>query len=398
MKILEGLGRFYHFDIFAFAETASEQRIRWLTALALFWVCVIALSNLYFSATLLGMFDNEPGIGMRLTAFSPVELITLTEAQRGYYGLLFLTVFYLCFIFLLNFSDLYVLGKVNDGRLPWENIFVHSVAQVLIGVLIFVELPVQDWVLNGFNTAIAWLDKIDINMGLPFIWVALFIYVIDDILFYIGHRLCHNVRFMWKLGHMTHHRNRQLSQPTTVPDFPFFFLNGSTGSFVTLIIGRAIFFKMLADISAAEAVMATLVITLLKIINHTVSHSISAYELFSRYRWLAWWEKFFVTGRVHYTHHSSLPEHNVANGCNFAAQFVWIDKLLGTYGKPVNEIPPTGLFHDPNYPGNPWKYSLEEWRKMLLELRYNKLRYWPKILFGHATYEPPVPVRVGVDA
>src|SRR5690606_16514153 len=220
---------------------------------------------------------------------------------------------------------------------------------------------------------------------------VLVMYVLDDVFFYIGHRLAHNVRVIWKLGHMQHHRPTYLTSATSASDFGAFFLNGGGGSFVTAIIGKAVFFKLLSTADTSHALIAAFMIAILKIINHTVSHSYSAYLVFSKYKWLALLERFFVTGRIHYVHHSKLPEHNVASGCNFAAQFVWIDKLMGTYAAPSQQIPPTGLFHEINPPGNPIKFALDQWIKLGRELYLNHPKYWLKILFADPSYTPPNP-------
>ena len=86
----------------------------------------------------------------------------------------------------------------------------------------------------------------------------------------------------------------------------------------------------------------------------------------------------------------SLPEHNLAHGCNFAATFSVWDKLFGTFARAPHEVPPTGLFHDEDPPGNPWKFAYAEWVKLLLELKRNRAQHWGMILFGPADYEPPI--------
>jgi len=382
--------RLYHFDAYSLAASLSERTTRRLTWIALGWVIVFTLGNSFFELQMMGIFDGSPGIAVDLPRFSTIHPVPFHSDQFGFSALLSLLVFHQVLMLLVAYFDVRILKERNGGRLPWTNIFVHTLAQVLIGGAAFFDLHVRESLINLFSLSISWLDRFEPFFNLPFLCVAIGIYVLDDVFFYMGHRLCHNVRFMWKLGHVTHHRNRQLTHFTQVADWPAFFLDGGGGSFITKIVGSAVFLKLLTNLSSERALLTALCLATLRVINHTVSHSMSAYLLFSKYPWLASLEKFFVTGRIHYIHHSALPQHNVANGCNFAAQFVWIDKLLGTFGKPTPELPPTGLFHEPDYPGNPWKYALEEWRKMVVELRRNRFSCWIPILFGPAAYEPPV--------
>src|SRR5690606_19444707 len=110
----------------------------------------------------------------------------------------------------------------------------------------------------------------------------------------------------------------------------------------------------------------------------------------NRFKLMRWLRYVFVTAAVHYTHHSKEVAHNKKTGCNFAARFTFWDRLFGTYVEPSEKLPETGLFGNKvDYCNNPIRFILLPYYRFYLELKRNKLIYWPRILFGTTSYAPP---------
>lgn len=297
---------------------------------------------------------------------------------------------------LLSLLDVWVYQKSTRQEYPWEDVVVYKLGSgLVIASCALVFYPdVGGLLVTLFRHLFSTLASIGRTWGLglriPFVLLVALALVLDDLFFYVGHRLSHRVRLMWKLGHVNHHRTQRLNRLTASPDFQLFFLNGSRGSFVTQVIGRAFFFVLIGDVTPDQAVGGASLATVVRFLSASTAHSLSCYVLFARHPWLALLEHLFVIGRVHYVHHSSLPQHDVAHGCNFAATFSFWDKLFGTFVPAPVDVPATGLFHESESVGNPWKFAFVEWVTMFLELKRNSPRHWGKILFGPAEYEPPI--------
>ncbi len=386
-KLNKAVHTLYHFDIYEASSKLRPVHIRLAILLSLALPPTGLLIFFFASDSLLSDHTYS------FTNFASSPRVALEGSQT----LLMLMIGMVLFHQLLNAAlapiDLWVRSKHENKPIAWEDCFVFSLASGLIGAtgIVLINTPLANWLVELTDHLLTLFNTLEPITTIPFVYLVLLVYVLDDVFFYIGHRLAHNVRVIWKLGHMQHHRPPRLTSATSCADYPLFFLDGGGGSFVSNILGKAVFFKLFSEVNAEQALSAALIIASLRIINHSVSHSYAAYLLFSKNKYLAWLENFFVTGRIHYTHHSKWPEHNVASGCNFAAQFVWLDKLMGTYAKPSHAIPETGLFHETRPPGNPIKVALDQWIKLGRELYFNSPKYWLKILFGDPSYEPPVP-------
>ncbi len=377
----------YHFDIHQVSDQIPKPVVSILIGISLLVPPLIIMGGFFISMPELNNFKYA------FAGFSKSEALPIEGSKTLLLVLLGLIFFRFFLNAILAPIDLVVRAKREKKPIAWEDCFVFSLASVVIALagLLIIDAPVAEWLRSLVLGLFSFLDNINPIISMPFLLVAVLVYFFDDIFFYIGHRLSHNVRFMWKLGHMQHHRPTNLTTATQTGDFTAFFLNGGGGSFVTSIIGKTFFFKLFSDVDTSTAIWGAMLVAVFNVINHTMSHSYSTYFLFSKYKPLAWLEQVFVTGRIHYVHHSKLPEHNVAAGCNFAAQFTFIDRIMGTYAKPSHEIPPTGLFHEPIPPGNPIKFALDQWIKMGRELYFNSPKHWPKILFADPSYEPPIP-------
>jgi sterol desaturase/sphingolipid hydroxylase (fatty acid hydroxylase superfamily) len=214
--------------------------------------------------------------------------------------------------------------------------------------------------------------------------------LIGDFCFYWSHRLCHNVRFFWNLGHIYHHRNRNLSQLTCAIE-PTSVLLQAAGGLSLLLLP---FLTKLFAVDIHEAAWALLVVLIIDIWIDP-SHSPVLYWIEAKSRILKSLRWLFVTVCVHYTHHSRERHHNIHSGCNFGARLTIWDRIFGTYREPDDGLPETGLFSDTaDYCINPARYIFQPYVRMFDELRKNKIVHWPMIVFGPTTYLPPNPSRV----
>lgn len=399
-QLAEALWNFSIYEL----DIESKRRLRRTVRLLMIPVVVI-FSALLLLTTSFPMFPQPDAAGQVATGFvifsGPLSGMTPSVSygpENSIYWLIIIVNTYLLGLggeVVLSAVDVWVYGVTNHDEYPWEDVVVYKIGALFIAVtpLLFFYSDITGLLTRVMIFLFEYMRHVGQSVGLglrlPFVLLVGLSLLLDDLLFYVGHRLSHNVRFMWKLGHVNHHRTQRLTRLTAAPDFPFFFLNGSRGSFVTQVIGRSFFTVLLGDVTPNQAVGGAALATLIRFMSASTAHSLACYVLFAKCRWLAVLEEVFVVGRVHYVHHSSLPEHNLANGCNFAATFSVWDKLFGTFARAPHEVPPTGLFHDEDLPGNPWKFAYAEWVKLLLELKRNRAQHWGMILFGPADYAPP---------
>ena len=394
----------WHFNLYQLPPEKRRQLRRFLRFSIL--PLSLAFAGLILFTSLVPAFPHPDARGHVSTNFvlfsGPVSggMPTVSYgADSGLYWLILIVNTYLLGLggeVVLSLLDVWVYQETTRTEYPWEDVIVYKVGSLFVvafSALFF--YPNAGGFLAGLMIvlfeALGYLGRtLGLGLHIPFVLIVAFSLVFDDLLFYAGHRLSHNVRIMWKLGHVNHHRTQRLNRLTAATDFQLFFLNGSRGSFVTQVIGRAFFTVLIANVTPEQALGGATLVTIIRFMSASTSHSLAFYVLFAKHRWFAALEEVFVIGRVHYVHHSSLREHDVANGCNFAATFSFLDKLFGTFVRAPKEVPPTGLFDDDDVPGNPWKFAYAEWLKMFLELKRNKLRHWGMILFGPLHYDPPV--------
>lgn len=404
-SFLQIASRLWHFNVYEL-PAENKRRVRYFVRLAILPLFVVFAGLLIFTSVI-PMFPHPDAQGQVSTGFvifsGPISGSTpgvSYGAGSGMFWLILIVNTYLLGLggeVGLSLLDVLVYKRVTNEEYPWEDVIVYKLGSLFIVAFsaIFFYPDAGGFVAGLMQDLFQALAHVGRSRGLglplPFVLIVAFSLLLDDLFFYIGHRISHNVRFIWKLGHVNHHRTLRLNRLTVAPDFQFFFLNGSRGSFVTQVIGRAFFMVLIGNITPDQALGGAVLVTVVRFLSASTSHSLSCYVLFAKWRCLSLLEEVFVIGRVHYVHHSSLPEHNVANGCNFAATFSFWDKLFGTFVRAPEQVPPTGLFFDDDPPGNPWKFAFAEWLKLGLELRRNKPRHWAKILLGPADYEPPVP-------
>ena len=287
----------------------------------------------------------------------------------------------------IGIADLVFYKKITGRPFDYESMFNVAVVNFLFTFTLlttFANPYVEGW-LAHYNALIARVPTlVDLNGPMALLLACL----IGDFCFYWSHRLCHNIRFFWNVGHSNHHRNRNLTQLTFSIDPHSHFVNANGGQVFALLLMPLL--MKLFSLDFANAGWALLVMALFDILTGP-SHSTTLYYLELRFRALRVLRYVFVTAGVHTVHHSREPRHDIAGGCNFAARFTLWDRLFGTYAEPPDYIPESGLFSDTtDFCVNPVRYIFHPPLRMLTELRLNKLATWPRILFCSPSYEPPV--------
>lgn len=277
-----------------------------------------------------------------------------------------------------------VTGKPFDHA-SMLNISIVNAAMVFTGLFTLFNPALRE-LLDAYDRLIAHIPTVvELNGAVALLLAAL----IGDFCFYWSHRACHSVRLFWNLGHIYHHRNRNLTQLTCAIEPPSLLLQAAGG--LSLLLLPLLSKLFTTDIAAAGwALLALMVFDTWT----DPSHSPVMYALEARSRVLRSLRWVLVTVGVHFTHHSCEIEGKYGTGCNFGARLTIWDRLFGTYVEPGREIPRTGLF-DPaaDFCVNPLRYLLQPFARMGLELWRNAPCHWGHIVFGSTDYEPPVQIR-----
>lgn len=279
--------------------------------------------------------------------------------------------------------------KITGRPFDWESMINVSLVNGLFSLAAFFAIlnqPVRE-LMAHYDILVARVPTlVDLNGSVALLVAVL----IGDFCFYWSHRVCHEIRCFWNLGHINHHRNRNLTQMTCGIEPGWLPLQAAGGLALLLLPVLSKLFT--TDIRDAGAALVVLML-----IDALVdpSHSIFMYWVESKSRVLRALRYVFVTVGVHYMHHSNEVFGPHGTGANFGARLSIWDRLFGTYVEPSKELPRTGLF-DPEADlcVNPLRYVVLPFLRMGLELRRNKLSDWPFILFGSTDYEPPNPVKM----
>jgi sterol desaturase/sphingolipid hydroxylase (fatty acid hydroxylase superfamily) len=284
-------------------------------------------------------------------------------------------------------ADLVFYRRLTGKPFPWNvmlNMAIVNLVFLTTAVFTFMN-PVVQSILQQYVRLVASVPTlVHLNGAFALVLACL----AGDLAFYWSHRWSHKLRFFWTLGHINHHRTRELCQLTHAVDPQSFLLDTAGGKvFVLLLLP---FFVKLITFDMVDAGWAMLVAIVLDTWMDP-SHSIVLYQAEIRWAPLRAMRWLLVTPAVHYTHHSREEIHNKSDGGNFGARFTIWDRLFGTYVEPPQRLPETGLFSETaDYCGNPLRFLFLPYVHLVRELRANRLRHWPAILFGRASYQPPV--------
>lgn len=350
------------------------------------------------AALLLELSYHRGALGLRdaltqksIVVFYNVKAVGLSEVSASIASLLITAA--ICrtvFSLIITLLDLAMYRKVTGRPFDWEGMINTAAVNcvfLLTVVFTFTNPLVESW-LSSYN---ALLDRVPTLVHLNGVVALVLACLFGDFCFYWSHRLGHKIRFFWYLGHINHHRTRDLCQLTQAVDPKSLILDTAGGKVFVLLLLPLLTKLLSLDIRdsswALIAIMAVDAWT-------GPSHSIALYYAETRFPFLRHFRKVLVTPAVHYTHHSREERHNISDGCNFGARTTLWDHVFGTYVEPPKTIPETGLFSETaDYCRTPLRFLFRPWILMLQELGSNKLRYWPAILFGHASYVPPVPLK-----
>ena len=300
--------------------------------------------------------------------------------------LLWLSFFRFAFLIGVGAADITLHRRVTGKPFAWKGMLNISMANImmwLFGFLFIGLTPYFDSFMVSYLALLKQMPKLaDINGMLAVVVACL----IGDFCFYWSHRLAHNMRLLWNLGHINHHRHENLTQFhfAAEPDVALF--KASNGiALLMLPLISALFTSDLSGVGWFMVVMFVIDIWI------DPSHSPVLYKIEQRFKALRLMRLVFVTVAVHYTHHSNEPRHNRKTGCNFGARFTVWDRMFGTYVEPDQALPQTGLFgKHADYCYNPIRFLLLPYVRFYRELRFNAVRHWPKILLGSVFYSPPI--------
>ncbi|WP_438020946.1 sterol desaturase family protein [Sorangium sp. So ce315] len=291
---------------------------------------------------------------------------------------------------LVGIADIAFYRKITGKPFDWEamiNVSVVNVVFLLTTLLTFTN-PAVDRLLDHYGSVLSAVPTlVDLNGPLALI-VACYL---ADFCYYWSHRWSHKIRFFWNLGHVNHHRSRNLSQVTQAVDPQSYFLDVAGGKVFVLVMLPIL--TKLFSLDFRDGGWALVVLVLIDAWTNP-SHSVVLYHAEIKSPFLRMFRSVLITPGVHFTHHSREEDHNITDGCNFGARFTLWDRLFGTYVEPPQYIPETGLYgDDSDYCRTPLRFIFYPYIRMFKELHQNHPRYWPAILFGSTSYHPPVPVK-----
>ncbi len=206
-----------------------------------------------------------------------------------------------------------------------------------------------------------WLD---ISISSPYAWAALV--VLDDLAYYVFHRVSHECRFWWA-AHVNHHSSQEYNLSTAIRQ-PW------TG----VLVGTWAPWFLLALIGfPPEMIFLQSGINLLyQFWIHTEAIR----------RMPAWFEYLFNTPSNHRVHHGANPRYVDRN---YAGIFMVWDRMFGTYAAETDEDPPRyGLIHNiRTY--NPLRIAFHEWAAMFRDLRHaQSVREVVGYVFGPPGWQP----------
>ena len=190
----------------------------------------------------------------------------------------------------------------------------------------------------------------------PFLyWFLLFI--LEDIAFYIEHRVDHYCRLFWAV-HLTHHSSEEF--------------NLTTGfrSSVFQPVYRFVYFIPIT-------LMGFHPLDIVFMYSITQTYGILVHTQYIK-KMPAWFEAIFVTPAHHRVHHASNIRYLDKN--MGMCLIIW-DRIFGTFQDEVAGDPVKyGLTKSPEKPDNPFNHVLHEWRAMANDLK-KKIPFTTKIKY-----------------
>ncbi|WP_394827270.1 sterol desaturase family protein [Pendulispora albinea] len=325
----------------------------------------------------------------RVVIFYNVDALLLSNVDRSLASwIIAAAIFRIVFGILVGIADMVLYEKITGRPFDWEamiNVSIVNFVFLSTALFTFMNPAVQRLLVHYVHL----LERIPTIVNLHGAIALVVACFIADFCYYWSHRWSHKIRLFWYLGHINHHRSRNLSQLTQAvdPQASIFDVAGGR-AFVLLLL--PVLTKLFSLDFRGSGWMFVVLVILDAWTNP--SHSVSLYHAENKYKVLRLFRAILVTPAVHFTHHSREQKHNVSDGSNFGARLTIWDRLFGTYVEPPSYIPDAGLFgDDADYCRNPLRFLFQPYLRILEELRKNAIRHWPSILFAHASYVPPVP-------
>lgn len=179
---------------------------------------------------------------------------------------------------------------------------------------------------SGLLFEYGWLDASWSAGNLPFWAQVLVAMLVFDFMFYVTHRMAHNIDFFWRF-HSVHHSAHRLS-----------FLNASRVHPIDLVWRRLLplFVTYQAGVSADAIILANTLASTLAVITHmNVAFDFGVLNYL------------IGTNQMHRWHHSN----KIEEAKNFSIILFW-DHMFGTFVYPKGRIEPDkmGLFNERFYP------------------------------------------------
>ncbi len=369
-----------------FERRGVQSALLWLTSLAAFGLSTYIAARVFHASDDLRIFYPLSG-----------SLAEVGKDAPGLAGpLATMMLLWVWQLPLLALVDIVFYRRILGRPFPLETLITQVAAQGLY-LWVWPRFTLARFVDAGVSATLAGagrlLEHVPTLVHLHGFLALLMAALLADLTYYWGHRMGHSVRLFWNLGHIGHHRGRDVTS---------FAAGAEPASRLLNIVGPVNVVRLLAAMVLAKLFTTDLrgaawgvVVMLALEFWVDRAHSPPLWWLESRSRVMRAARLLIMTPGLHALHHSRAAEHNLADGCNFAARFTLWDRLFGTYCEPsaAEPIPELGLF-DPEADycvGSPLRYVVRPYVRMLLELRRNHVRHWPAIFFGHAGWEPPVP-------
>ena len=286
--------------------------------------------------------------------FHPVPLETFTPDALGLSLIEAAAVFWIAMLVGAKSLDLLCHERLTGRPFDWDMVLVLALVNVIFyhTAVFLLPNPLISQALDAWSGAVGRLPTLVAVEGPAAVVLS---YVLVDFAFYWAHRLAHGRTPLWRLGHVNHHRVTGLNEWTAPSDPPTLLLDAAGGRGLSLLI-----VPVLAQVFGCRLGSAAPTLALMVVVDALLapSHSVALYRLEMRVPALRFARRVLVTPAVHYTHHSSEPRHDLADGCNFGARLAIWDRLFGTYAEPPLELPRTGL-RDPGADTcrNPMRYA-----------------------------------------
>ncbi len=199
---------------------------------------------------------------------------------------------------------------------------------------------------------------------IPITWGTFILcFVLDDLRFYVHHRLAHRVRWVWAM-HVVHHSSENYNLPIALRQ-----------SWTKHFTGT-----MLLKVPLVLVGFDPVMVTFCGVLNATYQFFIHTETINKMPRW---YEAIFNTPSHHRVHHANNPRYLDAN---YAGTLIIWDKLFGSFEPECAEDPPVyGLVKQLNTL-NPITVLTHEYVGIAKDASQSGLRWWQRLAY---VFAPP---------